>query len=115
MPLLLEQVSPSSRIHMDILKFHSKSRSCFGILSSTSLVVQRLNVLELQVNDLRYSYDIQTRISSYLEEKWFNDWYTACNDYYHNYSSSIWELWSTIIFSIDLKLMVLDSQHIQFL
>jgi len=34
MPLLQEWVSPSSRILMDILEFHSKSRSRFGLLSS---------------------------------------------------------------------------------
>jgi len=33
MPLLLEWVSPSSRILMDILEFHSKSRARFGLLS----------------------------------------------------------------------------------
>jgi len=38
MPLLLEWVSPSSRILMDILKFHSKSRLRFGVLSSAYLL-----------------------------------------------------------------------------
>ena len=47
MPLQLERVSPSSRILMDILEFHSKSRSRFGLQSSAYLLSQRLNVLEL--------------------------------------------------------------------
>ena len=38
MSLLLERVSPSSRILMDILKFYSKSRSHFGLQSSTYLL-----------------------------------------------------------------------------
>ena len=61
MPILLEWVSPSSRILMDILKFHSKSRSRFGLLSSTYLLAQRLNVLELQVNYLKCPYDVQNK------------------------------------------------------
>jgi len=32
MPLLLQRVSPSSIILMNILEFNSKSRSCFGLL-----------------------------------------------------------------------------------
>jgi len=47
MSLLLERISPSSRILMDILEFHSKSRSCFGLQSFACLLAQRLNVLEL--------------------------------------------------------------------
>jgi len=31
MPLLLERVSPSTRMLMNILKFHSKSKSRFGL------------------------------------------------------------------------------------
>ena len=69
MPLILEQVSPSTRILMDILEFYSKSRSCFGLLSSAYLVAQKINVLELQVNYLRCPYDVQTKISSYVQEK----------------------------------------------
>jgi len=57
-PLLLERISLSNRIILDILKFHSKSRSRFGQLSSAYLLVQRLNILELQVNYLNYPYDI---------------------------------------------------------
>jgi len=48
MPLLPEQVSPSSKIFVDILEFHSKSRSRFDLLSFASLKAQRLNVLELK-------------------------------------------------------------------
>jgi len=80
MPLLLERVSPSSRILIDILEFHLKSRSRFDLLSSAYLLAQRLNVLELQRNYLRCPYDILTKISSYVQEKWFNNWYTGCID-----------------------------------
>jgi len=38
MSVLLEQVSPSSRILIDILKFHIKSRSRFGLLSLAYLI-----------------------------------------------------------------------------
>ena len=61
MSILLEGVSPSSRILVDILEFHSKNRSRFGLLSSAYLLVQRLNVLELQVNYLKCPYDVQTK------------------------------------------------------
>ena len=101
MSLLLERVSPSSEILMDILEFRSTIRSCFGLLSSTYLLAQRLNVLELQVNYLKCPYDIQTKISSYVQEKWFNNQYAACIDYYQNYSYDIWEAWSTTIFFLD--------------
>jgi len=46
MPLLPERVSPSSRILMDILEFHLKSQSHFGLLSSSNLLAWRLNALE---------------------------------------------------------------------
>ena len=82
MPLLPERASPSSRILMDILKFHSKSRSCFGLQSSAYLLAQRLNVLKLQINYLKCLYDIQAKISSYVQEKFFNTWYATCIDYY---------------------------------
>ena len=67
MPLLLEQVSPYSGILMDILEFHSKGRSRFGLQSSAYLLAQRLNILELQVNYLRCPYDVQAKISSYVQ------------------------------------------------
>ena len=101
MPLLLERVSPSSRILIDILEFHSKSKSRVGLQSSTYLLAQRLNVLELQINYLKYSYDVEAKISSYVQEKWFNNWYVVCIDYYQNYSYNIWEAWSTTIFFPD--------------
>ena len=53
---------------MHILEFHLKSRSHFGLLSSPYLLVQRLNVLELIMNYLRWSYDIQTKISFHVQE-----------------------------------------------
>ena len=61
MLLLLEQVSPFSKILMDILEFHSKSRSCFGLQSPACLLAQRLNVLELQINYLKCPYDVQAK------------------------------------------------------
>jgi len=66
MPILLERVSPSSRILMDILEFHSKSRSCFGLQSSAYLLAQRLNVLKLQINYLKCPSDLQAKINSYV-------------------------------------------------
>jgi len=101
LPLLIEQVSPSSRILIDILEFHSKNRSCFGLLSSAYLIVQRFNVLELQVNYLRCPYDIQAKTYSYVQEEWFNGWYATCIDYYYNYSYDIWKSRSTMIFFSD--------------
>ena len=47
MPILLERVTPSSRVLMDILEFHSKSRSRFGLQSSAYLLAQRLNVFRV--------------------------------------------------------------------
>jgi len=68
MPILLERVSPS-RILMEILEFHLKSRSRFGLQSSAYLLAQRLNILELQINYLKCPYDVQAKISSYVQEK----------------------------------------------
>ena len=90
-PILLERVSPSSRILMHILKFHSKNRSHFSLLSSAYLLAQRLNVFELQINYLKCHYDIQAKISSCVQEKWFNTQYATCIDYYQNFSYDIWE------------------------
>jgi len=42
-------------------------------------------------------FKVQTKISSYVHEKWFNNWYVACIYYYLNYSYNILEAWSTII------------------
>jgi len=47
MPLLLEQVSPFSRILIDILEFHTKVRSHISLLSSAYLIVQRFSLLQL--------------------------------------------------------------------
>jgi len=85
MPLLLERVTLSSKVPIDNLKFHTKSRSRFGLLSSAYLIAQRFSLLELQINYLRYPYDIQEKISSHIQEKWFNEWYVAYIHYYHNY------------------------------
>ena len=79
---VLEWISPSSRIVMDILEFHSKSKSHFGLQSSAYLLAQRLNILELQINYLKCPCDVQAKISSYVQEKWFNTWYATCIDYY---------------------------------
>jgi len=86
---------------MDILEFHLKSRSRFGLQSSTYLLVQKLNVSELQINYLKCPYDVQAKISSYVQEKWFNTWYAIYIDYYQNYSYDFWEAWSTTIFLPD--------------
>jgi len=61
-------------------------------------IIERFNVLELQVNYLRCPYDIQIKISSHVQEKWFNDYYTVYIDYYHNYFYYIRALLSTTIF-----------------
>ena len=58
MPLLLEQVSPSSKVLIDNLEFRIKSRSHFCLLSSAYIIAQRFFLLELQVNYLRCPYDI---------------------------------------------------------
>ena len=58
MPILLERVSPSSKVLIDNLEFYTKSRSRFGLLSSAYLIAQRFSLLELQVNYLRCPYDI---------------------------------------------------------
>ena len=47
MSLLLERVSSSSRVLIDNLEFHTKSRSRFGVLSSAYLITQRFSLLEL--------------------------------------------------------------------
>jgi len=41
------------------------------------------------------------KISSHVQEKWFNEWYAACIDYYHHYSYDIWESWSITIYFPD--------------
>jgi len=98
MSLLLKRVSPFSKVLIDNLEFHTKSKSHFGLLSSTYLIVQRFSLIELQVNYLRCPYDVQEKICSHFYKKWFNGWYVACIDYYHSDSYHIWEFWSTTIY-----------------
>jgi len=88
-PFLLEWASPSSRVLIGNLEFHTKSRSLFGVLSTAYLIAQILFLLELQVNYLRCPYDIQEKISFHVQEKWFNEWYATCIDYYLHYSYDI--------------------------
>ena len=94
----LERVTPSSKVVIDNLEFHTKSRSRFGLLSTAYLIAQRFSLLELQISYLKYLYDIQEKISSNVREKWFNEWYTACIDFYHHYSYDIWESWGPTIY-----------------
>ena len=96
MSLLLERVTPSKFL-IDNLKFHTKSRSHFGLLSSVYLITQRFFLLELQVNYIRCPYDVQEKINSHVQEKWFNEWYAACIDFYHHYSYDIYESWGATI------------------
>jgi len=98
MPLLLKLVTPSSKVLIDNLEFHTKSRSRFGLLSTAYLIAQRFFLLELQISGLQYPYDIQEKISSHVQEKQFNEWYAACINFYHHYSYDIWESWSTTIY-----------------
>jgi len=56
MPLLLEQITPSGKILIDNLEFHTKSISQFGLLSTTYLITQRFFLLELQISYLRCPY-----------------------------------------------------------
>jgi len=64
MPTLLEWVTPSSKILIDNPEFHTKTRSCFGLLSTAYLTAQRFSILELQISYLQCPYDIQEKISS---------------------------------------------------
>ena len=61
MSLLLERVSPSSKVVIDNLEFHTKSRSHFGLLSTAYLIAQRFPPLELQISYLQCPYDIQEK------------------------------------------------------
>ena len=73
MPIILERVTPSSKVLIDNLEFHTKSRSCFGLLSTAYLINERFSLLELQVNYLKCPYEIQDKISSHVREKWLNE------------------------------------------
>ena len=68
-PVILERVMPSSKILINDLEFHAKSRSRFDLLSTTYLIAQRFFILELQICYLRCPYDIQEKISSHIQEK----------------------------------------------
>jgi len=69
MSFLLERVTPSSKVLIDNLEFHTKSRSRFGLLSTAYLIVQRFSLLELQLSYLQCPYEIQEKISSHIQEK----------------------------------------------
>ena len=69
MPILLERITPSSKVLINNLEFHTKSRSRFGLLSTTYLIAQRFSLLGLQISYLRCPYDIQEKISSHIQEK----------------------------------------------
>jgi len=66
MPILLERVTPSSKVLIDNLEFHTKTRSCFGLLSTAYLIAQRFSLMELQISYLQCPYDIQEKISSHV-------------------------------------------------
>jgi len=101
MPLLLERVTPSSKVLIDNLKFHTKSRSRFDLLFTIYLMAERFFLLELRISYLLRPYYIQEKISSHIQEKWFKEWYTAIVDFYHHYFYDIWESWSTTIYFSD--------------
>jgi len=61
MPLLLERVTPSSKVLIDNLEFHTKSVLCLGLLFTAYLIAQRFSLLELQVNYLQCPYEIQEK------------------------------------------------------
>ena len=61
MPVILERVTPSSKVLIDNLEFHTKSRSRFGLLSTAYLIAQRFSLLELQISYLQCPYDIQEK------------------------------------------------------
>jgi len=46
-PVILEWVTPYSKILIDNLEFYTKSRSRFGLLSTAYLIAQRFFLLEL--------------------------------------------------------------------
>ena len=60
----LEWILPSSRVLIDNLEFHVKSRSRFSLLSTAYLMAQRFSLPELQVSYFQCPYDIQGKISS---------------------------------------------------
>jgi len=44
---------------------------------------------------------MQEKISSFVQEKWFNESYASYVDYYHHYSYDICESWSITIYFSD--------------
>ena len=52
MRIILEWVAPSSKVLIDNLEFHTKSRSRFGLLSTAYLIAQIFSLLELQISHL---------------------------------------------------------------
>ena len=44
---------------------------------------------------------LKKKINSNVQEKWFNEWYAACVNYYHNYFYDICKLWSTTIYFLE--------------
>jgi len=89
MPFLLEQVTHSSKVLIDNLECHTKSRSRFGLRSTIYSIAQRFFLLELQISYLQCPCDIHEKISSQVREKGFNEWHAACIDFYHHYSYDI--------------------------
>ena len=65
------------------------------------LIAQRFSLLGLQISYLRCPYDIQEKISSHIQEKWFKEWCAAYVDFYHHYLYDIWEFWTTTIYFSD--------------
>ena len=55
--ILSERVTPSSKVLIDNLEFHTKSRSCF----TAYLIAQIFSLLGLQIGYLQCSYNIQEK------------------------------------------------------
>jgi len=66
MPLLLERVTPSRKVLIDNLKFHTKSKSRFGLLPTAYLIAQRFSLIKLQISYFQCPYDIKEKISSHV-------------------------------------------------
>ena len=59
MSFLLEWVTSSSKVLINNLEFHTKSRSHFDLLSTAYLIAQRFSLLELQISYLQCPYEVQ--------------------------------------------------------
>ena len=44
---------------------------------------------------------ISQKKSSHVQEKWFNEWYAACINFYNYYSCDILESWGTTVYFSD--------------